>query len=562
LELSNGVELLDGLVPCSIAGWRGQQLHLTAAQAQLTFRLPNSIQILEWNQLQAEHPQLRGLKLKGKQSVHLEVPAVWYPPLKLGKSVNILVEDLTNRTILTALDATVTLPANSNWQCFRLSQWITQSGSYAVRLWNQVDRTSTAAEADRWSERFEVRSGFELSQPSNMSALVVCDRSQTPLETSGQAASPEDFWLEEITLRGLWALEEIKILLTNGKETQSYRQQASPSGVLAINLAAWRDVLPESDWYALSYQRQGEDLQRLLEMGSGETVSHTWTNQALHLSGLQPGRSYSLVLWNVLAPQNSLPPQSVVSLPNQKTVTVPLVDLFGIFYVQIESSMQFAQSLGWWCGIQEIANLSLSDELSGDLFEYCMNVFENESVEIFLTEIQRLNLDFDAEAIKQAIAALENLPCHLPNWLDRDLFRQKLQVFLESPDNPEAEIGAEQQEISISPQVNSPAIVSINGHTVTPPQQGRWYLVTIRPNNNSQSIFSGELRRRDNRHLIERCEISSCHEYQQYILIKTSNFSSETLELIRQTPCFQKIERRPLSLNQVTRMLGVNPDAA
>jgi len=550
IERSDGIDLLDSFVPCSIRGWRGQQLHLTAPQAQLTFRFPTFVQALQWSQSQNEYPQLRGLKLKGKQPVYLEVPAVWYPPLPLSKSLSVLIEDLTNRTILTQPDAMVPIGAAQSWQKITLSQWITRSGSYAVRLWNQ---------GDRWSEQFEVRSGFELSQFSGVGRVEVCDRRQTPIQTPIQTTSLAEFWLSELTLRGLWSLEEMTLLLSNGEQTQRYQKQASPSGTLPLNLAAWRDTLSESNRYALSYQRQGEAPQRLLEMVSDSLVSHAWANQAIHISGLHPGQTYTLTFWNVLTPQNQPFQRTVLASPDQDAVTVPLNDLWGLFHVQLECSSCAAQSLGWWSGIQTITNLSLPEELSDDRFEYCINIFENQPVEAFSAEVRRLALDIDIQAANRAIAALENDPCHLPDWLNRDLLHQKLQVFLESPANPTATVEA---EISINPQAYVPAIVSINGHTVTPPQPGRWYLVTIRPNNNSQSIFSRELRRRDNSHLIERCEIPSCNEYQQYILIKTSNLSSEILELLRQTPCFQRIERRPLSLSQVIQMLGRNPDAA
>ncbi|WP_190505499.1 hypothetical protein [Leptolyngbya sp. FACHB-321] len=550
LECSDGIELLDGFVPCSIAGWRGQQLLLTIAQAQLTFRFANGTQSFLWSQVQADYPQLRGLKLKGRQPVYLDVPALWHPPLPLSKAVKVLVEDLTHRTILTAPDETLTVAANPNWQSIQLSRWITRSGAYAVRLWTQDYR---------WSEQFEVKSSFELSHPVAGSALVVCDRTQTPIDIPLQVPAPTDFWLSELTLRGLWAMEEVTLLLTNGAITQRYWQQATIAGALTIHLAAWRDVLPESNGYALSYQRQGEVPQRLLEMVSGSLVSQTWANQAIHLSGLHPGQAYTLTFWNVLTPQNQPLRRTVLASPDQDTVTVPLNDLWGLFHVQLEYSSCAVQSLGWWSGIQTITNVSLPDELSDDRFEYCMNIFENQPVEAFSVEVRRLDLDIDVQTANRMIAALENDSCHLPDWLNRDLLHQKLQVFLGSPANPTATVEA---ETSINPQVYAPAIVSINGHAVTPPQPGSWYLITIRPNNNSQSIFSRELRRRDNSHLIERCEIPSCNEYQQYILIKTSNLPGEILELIRQTPCFQRIERRPLSLNQVTQMLGRNPDAA
>lgn len=278
VELSDGIELLDGFVPCSIAGWRGQQLLLTTSQSQLIFRFSNGTQSLLWNRVQADYPQLCGLKLKGRRSVYLEIPAIWHPPLLLKKSVKILVEDLTTRAILTAPDETLTLAANCNWQSIQLSQWIAQSGSYAVRLWNQDNR---------WSEQFEVKSSFELSQPPNELALAVCDRNQTPIQVPLQVPALTEFWLSELTLRGLWALEEITLLLTDGAITQRYRQQATTAGALTINLAAWRDVLPESSGYALSYQRQGEDPQRLVEIGSEESVSHVPSQQKSQDSPLQ-----------------------------------------------------------------------------------------------------------------------------------------------------------------------------------------------------------------------------------------------------------------------------------
>jgi len=278
VEFSNGIELLDGFVPCSIAGWRGQQLLLTTAQAHLTVRFTNGTQSFLWSQVQSDYPQLHGLKLKGRQPVYLDVPAIWHPPLPLSKTVKILVEDLTHRAILTAPDETLTVAANANWQSTQLSRWITQSGAYAVRLWTQDHR---------WSEQFEVRSSFELSQPPNGLELVVYDRTQTPIKTPLQVPALTDFWLSELTLRGLWAMEEVTLLLTDSAITQRYRQQATIAGVLTIHLATWRDVLPESNGYALSYQRQGEAAQKMLEIGSEESVSHIPLQQEAQASPSQ-----------------------------------------------------------------------------------------------------------------------------------------------------------------------------------------------------------------------------------------------------------------------------------
>jgi hypothetical protein len=219
-----------------------------------------------------DHPQLRGFKLKRKDPVYLEVPSIWHPPVHLPKAVSIQVEDLDKREILTALNEQVSLPADSNWQRLILSKWINRGGSYVVKLWSG---------SDLWSERFKVRSSFEVSQPSPISLIQVCDRENKPIATPIQVASTNEFWLEELTLRDLWTLEEVTFLLTNGQEKHSFVRQANSSGTLSFNLATLRDVLPESDRYSLSYRCQGEERHSLLEMSAEEWVRHTWVPGAI-----------------------------------------------------------------------------------------------------------------------------------------------------------------------------------------------------------------------------------------------------------------------------------------
>ena len=275
LELSDGVELIDSFVPCSISGWRGQQLQLMSEQAQLTIRLTdstNSTKVIHWDNCQVDHPQLRGLKLKRKEPVYLEVPSFWHPPVNLPKTISIQVEDLDKREILTALNEQVSLPADSNWQELILSKWIKRGGNYAVKLWSG---------SDLWSEQFEVRSSFEVSQPSPISPIQVCDRENKLSAIPIQVDSTSEFWLEELTLRDLWTLEEVTFLLTNGQEKHSFVRQANSSGTLSFNLATLRDILPESDRYSLSYQCQGDERHSLLEMSAEEWVRHSWVPEAI-----------------------------------------------------------------------------------------------------------------------------------------------------------------------------------------------------------------------------------------------------------------------------------------
>ncbi|MEX0271407.1 hypothetical protein AB3R30_19890 [Leptolyngbyaceae cyanobacterium UHCC 1019] len=281
LELSDGVELIDSFVPCSISGWRGQQLHLRSEQAQLTIRLTHSTKIVHWDNSQADYPQLRGLKLKRKDPVYLEVPSIWYPPVHLPKTISIQVEDLHKREVLTTPNEQVSLPAHSKWQQIVLAKWINRGGNYAVQLWSGSSHLRQS-EAYRWYEKFELRSSFAVSQPSPILPIQVCDRENKPIATPIQVASTSEFWLEELALRDLWALEEVRFLLTNGQEAYRFVRQANSSGVLPFNLAALRDVLPESDRYSLSYQCQGQERHSLLEMSAEESVSHIWMQPTIH----------------------------------------------------------------------------------------------------------------------------------------------------------------------------------------------------------------------------------------------------------------------------------------
>jgi len=172
LRMSEGIELIDSFVPCSISGWRGQQFQLISEKAQLTIGSGQSTQVIDWENSQTSYPQLRGIKLKRKESTYLEVPSIWYPPITLPKTVNIQVEDIKNREVLTESNKEVKLSTNSSWQQIALSRWINQSGIYVVKLWSG---------SERWSEKFELMSSFSCDQPKPISSIQVCDRTNHPI---------------------------------------------------------------------------------------------------------------------------------------------------------------------------------------------------------------------------------------------------------------------------------------------------------------------------------------------------------------------------------------------
>ena len=398
LRMSDGIELIDSFVPCSISGWRGQQLQLISEKAQLTIGSAQSTQVIDWDNSQTNYPQLRGIKLKRKESTYLEVPSIWYPLITLPKTLNIQIEDIENREVLTESNEQVRLSTNSNWQQITLSRWIKRSGTYVVKLWSG---------SERWSEKFELKSSFSFEQPRPISSIQVCNPTNHPVETPRQISSSGEFWLEELALRNLWPLEEVGFLLSNGQENYNFVRQANPSGVLSLNLAVLRDVLSESDWYRLSYQRLGEERCSLLEISTGESVSCTWTQQAIHLSGLRPGQSYTLSLWNLLRPEQ---PSLSFQLENsQEYYIVPLQDLLsnnlGIFYAELERLMASPQGLGWWTNIQEKKSFILPDDLNED---YC----------------------FNSEQVRRGISNLQSCEGYLPDWIDQSLLIKKMENIL------------------------------------------------------------------------------------------------------------------------------------
>jgi hypothetical protein len=419
LEISKDIELIDSFVPCSISGWRGQQLQLISEKAQITFSAAQSTQTIEWDNSQTNYPQLRGIKLKCKESTYLEVPSIWYLPTTQDKTLNIQIEDIENRQVLTDSHE-VRLSINSNWQQIALSRWINQSGTYVVKL---------SSRSERWSEKFELKSNFSLEQSRPISSIQVCDRTNHSIEVPRQISSSGEFWLEELTLRNLWTLEEVSFLLSNGQESYKFVRQANISGILFLNLAVLRDVLPESSWYGLSYQRSGGERCSLLEISTGESVRYTWTQQAIHLSGLRSGQSYTLSLWNLLRPEQ---PSLSLQLENsQEYYTVPLQDLLsnnlGIFYVELKNSITSPQSLGWWSNIQDNKNLILPDELDNG---YCFNILDNEALEEFCDFFKEINLKIDCEHIRRGIPSLQSCEGYLPDWLDQSMLLKKVQNIL------------------------------------------------------------------------------------------------------------------------------------
>jgi hypothetical protein len=291
------------------------------------------------------------------------------------------------------------------------------------------------SDSDRWSEQFEICASVDVIQSLPFTSVQVCDRNSTSLVIPIQSSSSSGFWQEELVLRNLWPLEEVRFLLINGQENHSFAKQANSSGVLSINLASFRDVLPESDWYNLSFQRQGEDLRKLLEVFVKTLVDCTLTQEKLHLSGLMLGHSHTVSLWNILQPTEPALQSSFKA--DQESYLLSLQEAFpnafGIFFIQIESSYLSPHSLGWWSNIKEMNCLIIPESLDEN---YCFNILGNESFEGFEELSRDIDFSINCEQIKRAVTSLKKVENYLPDLLDRDLLIRKLKAIIsENPGN-------------------------------------------------------------------------------------------------------------------------------
>ncbi len=85
-----------------------------------------------------------------------------------------------------------------------------------------------------------------------------------------------------------------------------------------------------------------------------------------------------------------------------------------------------------------------------------------------------------------------------------------------------------------------------------------WYLVTVR--SKKRDVFLKYLNLAISQNQLQDLVIDIKNPqdavYQDIVLLKTSNFKTAYIQL-KKVECFQNIERKPLGLAQVNRMLGI-----
>ncbi|EDX73581.1 hypothetical protein MC7420_3755 [Coleofasciculus chthonoplastes PCC 7420] len=540
LQFAHGIEVLDSCIPSSIRGWRGQQIALTAPESSivLTVAETEQSQLIHWRLAEAEKPVLRGLKLKGKKAIYIEVPTFWYPPLEQPLTLNVLIENITEKFIIAR--TIETLYPNNRWVAIPLNQWITEPGSYEASFW---------FETQRWFYRFEVQSNYQVDQVPELNKLKIRSRSgltETDLPIKHDA--PEKFWAETITIEGLWTLEEVVLFLSNREDKIPYHLQADASGSLTIDLPTLHELLPESNWYALDYQRLGLEPQRLLEMDSSQQeVSWTWGNQGIQLSGLRSGDLYTLSCWNLLLPDTK-PREIKIPLGTEPTgiIKVPLELPTGIYYIQLLSSQQLPQTLGWWCGSNQY-DLPEDTNENEAMENYCYTILDQEPTPNFIEAVKKLNPDFDIQQIQAGIASLEEHRYNFPEWLNPDALVSKLKGLLNVLELPPVQpIQPPDSPPPVEPKPSAP-----------PPVSGTWYLVNVR--HKKRDLFlrclNAVIEQNKLQDLILAVETPDDSVYEDIVLLNLANFKAVRTPIQSIESC-QRIEPKPLPSAHVNRMLG------
>lgn len=246
--------------------------------------------------------------------------------------------------------------------------------------------------------------------------------------------SSHEFDAQIIEFKGLWNLEQVSLIMTNGTDGDIYHYtQADREGNLKISLSELSEFW-DADYYSLSYQRYGYDRQSLIEAKlSLKKLEWLWVDGELKISGLKPDRPYDLSCWNLLLPNresNKLP--LPLATNEQDTIPININLSTGIYYLQLLNAQEKVEAkLGFHCvgARNDLPEAALDDEY---LENYCFTILGDESVEDFHKAAGELAICFDVDLVKGAIESLKASDNHvLPEWLNKQGLISKLNTLVD-----------------------------------------------------------------------------------------------------------------------------------
>jgi predicted nucleic acid-binding Zn-ribbon protein len=417
IEFTGSVERAEeSPIPCSIQRWQGKRLRLTGQAGQLEFQFGSATSTLGWT-MAPTLPSLRGLNLPG-QAAYLEPPTLWYPPHTEALALSLTLEERGREDAAPTIQQTVTLEKNDRWFEIPLREWLKSSGQYTIHL--------SSSAGLNWSQDFEVQAAYQVTAEDILAlpAVQVTDHQGLATDLPLRVAESSQFWATTISIAGLWPLEPLKLLLSNGEHPISQSRSADKTGQLTLELSTLHDLLPTSNQYFLDYQRSGQAQQPLVQLVKEIPLSWTWGDRTLDLTGLKTDRAYHLIGWNLLTPQH---PSLEIPVPNGTSATVNLDVPPGIYYWQLAISKQPSAEIGWWCD-NDRDDFQIAPETDEDLANYYYAILDNALIDEFQRAASKLSWDEKwIEAITASLAAGNH---HFPNWLNAEALLAKLRSMI------------------------------------------------------------------------------------------------------------------------------------
>ncbi|MEN9258410.1 MAG: hypothetical protein Q6L55_06765 [Gloeomargarita sp. SRBZ-1_bins_9] len=398
-----GVAVVETDVPCSLAGWRGQRLQLTRPLGELRFPFGK----VTWKLFSAD-TCLRGLSLPRQKTTYLEVPVLWYYRHAQDEQLTVTIEGKESPV---RVEEALPAVASGGWLSVHLETWIQQPGSYRVQLQD-------------WSQEFDVLSQYAVTEADvpTLPTVEIWGSQGRPLqELPLRVYQSSDFWAETLTIKGLWPLELVELLLA-GDDAQVPACQTRPAdkqGQLVVELASLRDLLPGAT--CLSYRRADGLSQPLLVLAK---PAGQWRDKMLLLTGLNPHLDYRLLGWNLLHPH-----AGYVEIPLERSpaTEVSLASLHpGIYYWWLVDGQQTEIGMGWWCGYQLSDFRDPADE---NLADFYYSILRQDWVNRFQKVARHLN--WDKDWLRQVLLSLQQGNYHFPTWLNARALMAKLQAILE-----------------------------------------------------------------------------------------------------------------------------------
>ena len=523
---SNKIEVIDDFLPSSIKSWRGKEIRLLESEALIQIK---DI-IIIWQLQEQEQPQLIGLRLKGKKLVYINTPMFYYPPQKQDITINFLIENTEQKSII-AKDF-LDIFTNKNWTEIDLSRWITESGNYQAKFWQQEKS---------WLYRFEVREEYQITQKIAYCNLAIKTCNNQALSMPAKYDSLDEFWAEIINIDNLYPLEELTFRLKSDSEEYIFHTQADSSGKLYLSLGTLYSDLSQSDRYSLDFKKSASEFQRILQVG----YFITWRLIATEVifEGLSLEDNYYLSGWNLVIPDKQAEIINFSPSNTEQTI-VNLSFSPGIYHIQLYQEHQLIENIGLWCGIDP---QNIPDEINDDenLANYCYTILGNESVEDFSNALEQLNTNFDRELIQIILEYLHQEKFYLPEWLNRDGLTQKIQKILEV-------LLSSQSTNSAEPELNTENMETTNQVSII---SGQWYLVIVRQWKRETFLqyLDSDIQRNHLQEIILEIIAPEESVYRDMILIRISDFA-EARSHLQRIDHFQRIQR--LRPNEASQMLN------